>query len=95
MASVGNMAADGSTQWVKVGVDSERVRVCAKGDFGGGTIALEQLLNGSTYSYLDSNQAAITYVDDFDVSLDLAMGDVIRITLSGSTSPDIDWMISE
>lgn len=94
MASIGNLSANGSTQWVQVGVASNRVRVCAKGTFGGGTITIQQLLNDNVYSYLDSSQVAITYTADFDAVLDLSRGDVIRMSLSGSTSPNIDWMIS-
>ena len=88
----GNLTADGSTVWFRCHTETG-VRISAKGDFGGGTITLQNQLNSTTYSLLDESQTALTYTSNFDEFLKLRDGDVFRATLSGATSPDIDWFI--
>lgn len=74
-------------------VNQERVHVAAHNDFGGGSLALEQQINGNTYPVLNEG-VAITLTADADIPVKLVPGDRIRLNLSGSTSPDLDTNIA-
>ena len=89
----GTLNANGSTKWFKV-KKTGTVHSKAANDFGGGTLALEQQITDVTYPVLDADSIAITWTDDFNQPLDLAKDDIIRLTLSGATSPDINWSIT-
>ena len=63
------------------------------GDFGGGTVQVQFLADGSTTigssGWLDINGGAYTAADD-DV-INLPNSRTIRLNLTGATSPDIDY----
>lgn len=94
MAS-GSFSADGNTDWYLVNSNDD-VHIAAVNDFGSGTINLQQRISGTARPVRDRDNAdaAITFTDDFDDVYQFKSGDVIRLNLSGSTSPDIDWIIS-
>jgi len=87
----GTFSANGSTSWFKV--ESHPVHIAIDGSFGSGTIAVEQRLGGNTSTVRD-NGTEIGITSDDISSYNFSPGDVIRLTLSGATSPDIDWKIS-
>lgn len=83
-----NFSADGSSSVFVVEGDSFYVH--ASGDFGGGLIEIEVLLgDGSTWQALEWH----TYATDFSKRVELGDGMKARLTLSGSTSPDVDYEI--
>jgi hypothetical protein len=84
-------SADGSTAWFLV--VEHPVHIAVDGSFGSGTIAVEQRIKNTTSTVRD-NGTEIGITSDDNSSYNFSPGDVIRLTLSGSTSPDIDWKIS-
>lgn len=93
--NTGTLTADGSTPWVKVvsgGSGRSSGTAAVQGNFGGGTATLEWSLDQST---------ATTATDaDGDIARTAAAVEAItlegvwlRWTLSGATSPDLDWLI--
>lgn len=94
--ATGNLTDNGNTPWYRVRRlrDSDGVHVGAHGAFGTGTVTVQQLINGTAYSVLDADDAALTGDDDFDNFLDLRAGDIVRLNLASATEPDIDWVIS-
>lgn len=93
MATEGQFTADGSTAW-QVMPKQGHVHIAGAGSFGGGTITIQQQINGTTYSVLDGSQTALTYTAAFDEVLYFGAGDKFRITLSSSTAPALDWKIA-
>lgn len=93
MAYEGRFTANGSTDWY-VMPKQGHVHIAGAGGFGGGTITLQQKINGTTYSVLDGTQTALTFTAAFDEVLYFGAGDRFRITLSGSTTPTLDWKIA-
>ena len=88
--SSNQITADGPAEWVFVTSDS--VHVAVHGTFGGGTVKVEQEVNGVVSDLLDS-QAAITSTANDDYKLNLGVGDKIRLIMSGSTTPVVNWSI--
>lgn len=83
---------NGSTNWYEV-TRPGIVNITGKNDFGGGTVTVQQLIENSTESYVNAAGAAYTYTSVFDTSLTLSVGQRIRLTLSGATSPTLRWGI--
>ena len=90
MAS-GNIVADGPTTFQSVA--GEAVHLALLGDFGGGTIAVEQEVNGTPGPLL-SDGVAITFTSNADVRLNTVAGDKIRLNMSGATAPDLDFNLA-
>lgn len=86
--ATGNLAADGSTAWVDV---KGKTLVHFSGTFGGGTVQIEfKDEDGDTQSYAgEAYTSSTTKVLDIPERVSLKM----RGTLSGATSPSIDWTI--
>lgn len=91
MNRTGTLSADGSTEWMHV--ITHPVHIALDGNFGSGTIAVEQRLGGNTSTVRD-NGTEIAITADDNAMYNFQSGDVIRLTLSGSTSPDLDWKVS-
>ena len=89
MAS-GILAADGSTPFHLI--DSDDAYVSVNKDFGGGTVAIEKRIEGQVFP-LRSSGAAITFTAADDSDYGVPKGLEIRLTLSGSTAPDLVWAI--
>ena len=89
------LQADGSTVWLQV-KKTGLIHIAAVDDFGGGTLALEQEIKGTDWPIRDSDNsdAAITWTSAFDESIQCAKDDKIRLTLTGSTSPDLKISIT-
>lgn len=91
MVKSGTFTADGSSAWLAV--KTHPVHIAINGTFGSGTVAVEQRIQNTTSTVVDSGAAiAITAADNS--SYNFQEGDSIRLTLSGSTSPDLDYKIS-
>ena len=80
------LTVDGSTPWSRVHADD--VHISADGDFGGGTIAVEKRRGGVPVPVYDDTTAVEKTVD-FDALFYFMEGEVIRVTLTGATSPDL------
>ena len=86
-----NFDADGSSSAIRV--SGESAHIAMAGDFGGGTVAVEYRVNDTWYPLLNE-QVAITFTAANNSGYNVNRGDIIRLTLSGSTSPDLDYKIS-
>ena len=87
--TVGRLDSNTSTRFEKA---TGLTLVSVNGTFGGGTVALEKEVNGTVYPLYDAG-AAITLTGPDDLSLALGQDTKIRLTLTGATSPDINWAI--
>jgi hypothetical protein len=92
-----NIAADGSTGAIRMNGNPAKLTI--NGDFGSGTLALEEQIsdgddNKQWVAVLDGSDVAITYTANKTDVLDFGIGDMVRLTLSGSTNPDIDYQFS-
>jgi predicted acyl esterase len=88
-----NLSANGSSNWYRCD-NYDGVHIKGANSFGGGTLTLQQRVEGTTYDSLDSAGAAVTYTAAFDDYIRFKPGDVLRVTLSGATSPDLDYIIT-
>lgn len=89
--STGILTADGSTEWVLVRGGNTQVSI--NDTFGGGTVAVEKLVNGSALPVYDGT-TAITATAPEDMELALGNSLKLRLTLSGATAPSITWAIN-
>ena len=87
----GTFSANGSTGWFLV--KEYPVHIAINGTFGSGSVAIEQDLQGTTSTVLD-NGTAIGITANDNSMYNFQAGDTIRLTLSGATSPDLDWKVS-
>ena len=89
--ATGKITENGSTGWHQVVETGTHIAI--HGTFGGGSVAIEQLINGTAYPLLDAGAAiALTVADDS--YYELRQNDAIRLTTTGATTPDIDYAIS-
>jgi hypothetical protein len=88
--SSGTLTTNGSTDWYQVRFD-DGVGFSFKGTWGGGTVALEQKIISTPYPYLDENDVAITFTANANRVMDIKSGSWIRATLTGATTPAIEW----
>ena len=91
MVKSGTFTTNGSSVWLLV--KTHPVHIAINGTFGSGTVAVEQRIQGTTSTVVDSG-AVIAITADDNSSYNFQQGDNIRLTLSGSTSPDLDYKIS-
>ena len=91
--AAGSFTANGTSdsQYVKRG--GEGVHLSLAGEFGGGIVAVEHMVNGTPYPLLDEG-AAITFSAAADVLLNVVSGDIVSLVLTGATSPSIDFEIA-
>ena len=91
MARYGTLTADGSTDSFHINPGES---IHAYGDFGGGTLTLELSIGASWYTLTDYDGSTATFsvADDATAGFDFRLSNV-RLTLSGATSPDIDWTV--
>jgi hypothetical protein len=89
----GSLTVDGSTDWIQL-EDTGGVHIAAKGDFGVGTLTIEQRVNGTAYTVQESDDSLVSHTGNFNRHLSFEKHDIFRITLSGSVSPDINYSIS-
>lgn len=107
-ADDGALTADGSTSGGNIknpdNAASIYQMVAASGDFGSGTLAVEMSVDGgTTYFAVTDSSGAVTLTDDGAVRTFLlgpsrnqtAQQVKIRLTLSGATNPDIDYLIAD
>jgi hypothetical protein len=89
----GTLTEDASTSWYLLKGPGP-VHVSGKGAFGSGTIAVEEFVSGQVYASLDATASAIEKTAAFNQVMEFQEGDVIRLTLSGSSSPNLRWKMS-
>lgn len=65
----------------------------AYGNFGGGTLVLQIKIAGAWYTLRDEASAAEFSATDDASFLCHGGNQECRLTLSGATSPDIDWVV--
>ena len=80
------LTADGSTPWLTASQDM--THIAADGTFGGGTLALEKLRDGSAVP-IRTGATPIIYSAEFDDVANLGQEETFRFTLSGSTAPNL------
>lgn len=87
----GNFAADGSSADIKTSKFTILLGHTTDTDnnFGGGTVTLYVSHDGVNFT-ADSTYTA----EDVITSVEYVSGVVMRLTLAGSTSPDLDYSIS-
>lgn len=90
--SSGVFTEDGSTDWINITTNNEAIHISVNGYFGEGTIALEKQVRGQTFPIYE-NGVPITYTSPEDVNLGVQTGDVVRVTLRGSDTPNLTWSI--
>tara|TARA_R110000868_G_scaffold93927_2_gene259692 strand:- start:12645 stop:12950 length:306 start_codon:yes stop_codon:yes gene_type:complete len=89
----GKLNANGSTGWLTTTTkEGANTNILLGGAFGGGTLAVEKRVNGTTYPLYDGG-VAITLTAADDNLYNLAPRTQIRLTLSGATAPSIDWEV--
>lgn len=74
-------------------VKSNNVHVGVNDTFGGGTVAVEKVVTNKTFPLYEDG-SAITYTAAADSRLNVSRGDLIQLTLSGATSPNIVWSLT-
>ncbi len=89
--ATGNITANEPEGWQVV--SGESVHIAAHGDFGSGSIAVEQRINDNPYPVLDEG-VAIVFTEATDFRLNTHAGDLIRLNMTGSTSADVDFNIA-
>jgi len=89
----GNIAADGSTGWVQM-EDTGGVHIAVKGTWGGGRLTIEQKINSVAYGIQSSDNVVIVHLANFNRHVNFEKHDIFRLTLTGSTSPDLDYSIA-
>ena len=82
---------DGTTPDQKV--NAGPIHIAVAGSFGGGTVAVEYK-NNNTYYPLLNEGAAIQFTTAANVRVNVTAGDVIRLSMTGSTSPAVDYHIA-
>lgn len=87
----GKLTANGSTGWVKI-IEGGDIYISVNGTFGGGSVAVEKRINDTAYP-VRSSGSPIAHAADDDSVYGLVAGSTIRLTLTGATSPSIDWAI--
>jgi len=91
MIAAGSITGNESTDWVIV--KESPIHIALDGSFGSGSIAVEQDLQG-TVSTVRDNGTEIGITSDDNSSYNFQAGDVIRLTMSGATSPSVKYKIS-
>lgn len=86
----GTLTEDGATRWLVVGESAAHIAL--SGNFGGGTVALEQRIDGVAVAVL-SEGVAVTFTTATDVSARMSEGDVVRLVLSSSTAPALLYSV--
>lgn len=92
MSFEGNLSADGNTAETRI-QHNDGTHFAVSGTWGSGTITIQQKINESWYPATYSTGADITHTDDFNEVLYFREGDIVRLNLSGATSPDLDFAI--
>ena len=92
MAS-GRFLANGSTNDFIVGGGSSNIHISVQGTFGSGTVAIEKLIAGEVFPLRDGGTAIVHTVADDSTYL-IKKGEVIRLTLTGATTPSITWSVT-
>lgn len=91
MVKTGAFAANGSSDWFLV--ERHPVHIAINGTFGPRAVAIEQDVQGAASTVLD-NGTAIGVTANNNSSYNFQAGDTIRLTLSGATTPDLNYKIS-
>ena len=83
--------ANGATK--SVSVSNTGLKIALHGDFGGGTVGVQQKINDEWHPVM-SEGTAVELTQSGDEALRLGRGDEVRLSLAGATSPDIDYRIT-
>jgi len=85
------ITGDGTTPEQKV--NAGPIHIAVAGSFGGGTVSVEYNNNNTFYPLLNEG-APIQFTTPANVRVNVTAGDVLRLTMSGSTSPAVDYHIA-
>jgi len=89
----GNSEGDGASPNGWVQVTGNGCHISLQGTFGGGSIAIQQELGSLPFPLLDLGVAVVITAAD-NSEYQLYNGDRVRLVLTGSTTPDIQWSIT-
>jgi hypothetical protein len=90
--AAGKLEADGNTD--PITIKGQNTHIAVKGTFGGGTVTVQEQVNGTWYAAEDSG-TDITLTASDDLYLAFNPSDKIRLNLAGATNPAIDWQITD
>lgn len=88
------ITVDGSTAAITLGQrpGPEPFMVVLRGTWGGGTITLQTTVDGTNWvTCKDDSGTAIAWTSDGAYGVNLPPGGTYRLTLSGSSSPSLNW----
>ena len=89
----GTFTADGSTDWIQL-EDVGGVHVATKGTWGGGSLTIEQRINGTAYAIQAPDDTVIAHTANFNRHVSFEKHDIFRLTISGSTTPSLNYSVS-
>ncbi len=87
------ITVDSSTDWIQVD-GYGGVHIAVKGTWGGGSLTIEQRINGTAYTVQSPDDVVITHTANFNRHISFEKHDVFRLTLTGATSPALDYSVS-
>jgi hypothetical protein len=87
------LTEDGNTGWIQL-EDGGGVHIAVKGAWGGGTIKIEQRINNTAYQIQAVDDSLIQHINNFNRHVSFEKHDTFRLTLTGSTSPTLNYSIS-
>ena len=87
------ITVDGSTSWFQL-EDVGNIHIAVKGTWGGGSLTIEQRINGSAYAIQNSADVVITHTANFNRHVSFEKHDTFRLTLTGATNPSLDYSIA-
>jgi hypothetical protein len=91
--SAGRLTEDGNTP--EITIKGANTHIAVKGTFGGGTVTVQEQVNGTWYAAEESSGTDITLTASDDLYLGFNPSDKIRLNLAGATNPAIDWQITD
>lgn len=83
------LTSDGSTGWFRCRSDTIAVQVYGSSGFGGGTLTIEKQDDQGAAQEINSDGSAVSITAPDGFGLIVGDNEIIRATLSGSTSPSI------
>ena len=86
--ATGQITANETSRWQYVPNNGEGVHLSLQGDFGGGEIGVFHAIDGILYPLLEVG-VALTYTAPADDLIKVMPGDILALTMTGGTSPNI------
>lgn len=89
----GKILQDSSTGWMQI-EDDGGIHIAVKGLWNGGTLTIEQRINGTAYAIQSSDDSVIAHTSNFNRHVRFEKHDTFRLTLISSINPSLDYSIS-